>query len=128
MDGKVWVANQDAGTVSAIDANTGAVQTFTVGHQVTNIAAGGGQVLIAVDKSPEDVISALPGKIMTVAMNTDVLQITSPDPATNPYPYNRMLITIPIAAGDDASFAPVLIWMSPKDSLLILMPFDGQFC
>jgi len=92
MSGNVWVANQDAGTVSAIDANTGAVQTFNVGHQVTNLAAGGGTVLIGVDRSPEDVLGALKGQVLTVAMNSDVLQIPAPDPATNPYPYNRMIL------------------------------------
>src|ERR1700738_4827007 len=38
------------------------------------------------------------------------------------------LITIPIAAGEEASFAPVLIWMSPSDSLAMLMLLEGQFC
>src|SRR4030088_3852079 len=36
-------------------------------------------------------------------------------------------MTIPIAAGDEASLAPVLIWMSPRDSLAILIVLDGQF-
>ena len=64
-DGTVWVANQDVGTVSAIDAVTGTVKELVFGHPVTSVAAGGGKVVVTLDRgrSYEDRINALTGSV-----------------------------------------------------------------
>jgi len=64
-DGKLWVANQDVGTVSGIDAVTGRVTTLTFGHPVAAVAAGAGNILVTLDRGRtyEDRIEALTGKI-----------------------------------------------------------------
>jgi peptide/nickel transport system substrate-binding protein len=64
-DGKLWVANQDVGTVSGIDAVTGRVTTLTFGHPVAAVAAGAGNVLVTLDRGRtyEDRIEALTGKV-----------------------------------------------------------------
>src|SRR5439155_10375744 len=64
-DGKLWVANQDIGTVSAIDAITGQVSTLTFGHPVESVAAGGGRLVVNLDqgRTYEDRIEALTGNV-----------------------------------------------------------------
>ena len=64
-DGKVWVANQDIGTVSSIDAVTGKITTLAFAHPASSVAAGGGRVLVTLDqgRTYEDRIEALTGKV-----------------------------------------------------------------
>jgi streptogramin lyase len=39
-DGQVWVANQDVGTVTRIDALTGELRTFSMDHPLVAVVAG----------------------------------------------------------------------------------------
>src|SRR5439155_13139099 len=45
-DGVLWVGNQDAGTVSGIDAVTGGQTTYRFRHPLGAIAAGPGTILV----------------------------------------------------------------------------------
>lgn len=67
-DGQVWVANQDAGTVTRIDALTGQMRTFSMGHVVAAVVAGAGQAMVTVlpGKTFEDEIAALTGDVARV--------------------------------------------------------------
>ena len=63
-DGTVWIANTDAGTVTRIDALTGARRTLRFGHPVT-IALGGGVLAVNLGqgRSYEARIAALKGTV-----------------------------------------------------------------
>ena len=64
-DGVLWVANEDEGTVTGIDANTGSTTaTYRFAHQL-GVAAGGGAVLAFLQSGPsvEQRIAALTGKV-----------------------------------------------------------------
>ena len=92
MDGVVWVGAQDAGEVDAIDANTGRITSYKFGHELTTVAAGAGTVMIGVNRSPDEIIAGVEGNVLHIATTTEFLQAPAPDPATNPYAYNRMLL------------------------------------
>ena len=91
MDGTLWVGNQDDGSVTGIDANTGKITTFTVGHQVGYLAAGDGVLMLGVDRSPEDDIAELEGSVLIVVMTGEPLQQPTADSAVNLTAYNRMI-------------------------------------
>jgi ABC-type oligopeptide transport system substrate-binding subunit/class 3 adenylate cyclase len=63
-NGLLWVANADVGTVSSIDAITGARRTLVFGHP-TSLVAGDGFIAvdIAEGRSYEDRIDALQGSV-----------------------------------------------------------------
>jgi class 3 adenylate cyclase/ABC-type transport system substrate-binding protein len=63
--GVLWVANQDEGTVTGIDAITGKPTTYRFDHPVGLAAAGGGILLAALQPGPtiEKRIDALSGKV-----------------------------------------------------------------
>jgi peptide/nickel transport system substrate-binding protein len=65
-DGVLWVANQDEGTVTGIDAITGKQTTYRFGHPVGVAAAGGGVLLAALQPgtTTEDRIDALSGNVL----------------------------------------------------------------
>jgi class 3 adenylate cyclase/ABC-type transport system substrate-binding protein len=65
LDGTLWVANHDVGTITGIDAITGATATFRFEHPVTTLAAGDGRLLVGVEegRSVEDSIDALTGDV-----------------------------------------------------------------
>jgi class 3 adenylate cyclase len=67
-DGRLWVANQDIGTVSGIDGITGDVRTLTFGHPIQAISAGGGSVLalLSEGRSYEDRIDELTGTVARI--------------------------------------------------------------
>jgi class 3 adenylate cyclase/ABC-type transport system substrate-binding protein len=67
-DGQVWVANQDDGSITKIDAITGEQRTFELGHPVIQVTVGAGQVLVQVlpGKTFEDEIAALEGDVARV--------------------------------------------------------------
>jgi ABC-type transport system substrate-binding protein len=90
MDGTMWVGNQDDGSVTGIDADTGKITTFTIGHQVGSLAAGDGVLMLGLDRSPEDAIAELEGSVLIVAMTGEPLQQPTPDAAVNFTAYNRM--------------------------------------
>ena len=59
---------------------------------MSTVAAGAGQVMVGMNPSPDEIIGALEGKVLHIAMRNEFLQGPAPDPATNPYAYNRMLL------------------------------------
>lgn len=81
-DGRLWVANQDIGTVSGIDGITGDVRTFTFGHPVQAVSAGGDSVLaiLSEGRSYEDRIDELAGTVARIF--TGGYQFGDGDPAT----------------------------------------------
>jgi tRNA A-37 threonylcarbamoyl transferase component Bud32 len=64
--GVLWVANEDEGTVSGIDAITGEQTSYHFGHPLPVQAAGGGVLLAALEPggSVEDSIDALHGRVL----------------------------------------------------------------
>jgi class 3 adenylate cyclase/ABC-type transport system substrate-binding protein len=81
LDGTLWVANHDVGTITGIDAVTGTTRTLRFGHPVTTIAAGAGRLLIGVrpGRSIEDSIDALTGDVAKLIAYKS--QIGDGDPA-----------------------------------------------
>ncbi len=67
-DGKVWVANQDVGSVTVIDAVTGERETYPMGHPTAAAAVGGGQALVTIlpGLTFEDEIASLTGDVARV--------------------------------------------------------------
>ncbi len=62
---ELWVGNQDAGTVTAIDALTGQTRDFAFAHPLQSVAAGSGTVLVQLNpgRTYEDRIDALRGDV-----------------------------------------------------------------
>ena len=79
--GTVWVGNSDVGTVSAIDALTGARRTFRFEHPVQGVAAGSGVLLVTLGPglTYEDVIGGLDGRVAKFFVPAGYL--ATPDPA-----------------------------------------------
>jgi class 3 adenylate cyclase/ABC-type transport system substrate-binding protein/streptogramin lyase len=67
-DGKVWVANQDVGSVTVIDAVTGELETYPMGHLTAAAMVGGGQALVTIlpGTTFEDEIASLTGDVAKV--------------------------------------------------------------
>jgi ABC-type transport system substrate-binding protein len=82
-DGVLWVGNQDAGTVSGIDAVTGNQTTYRFEHPLGAIAAGSGSLLVQMGpgRTYEDRIDALQGKVARFLVQA--YQLSDPDPATS---------------------------------------------
>lgn len=79
-DGVMWVGNQDAGTISGIDATTGGVTTLELGHSHVGIAAGGGEILVSVWPGIEELLAELEGGVLKIAMPGDPFFGLAPDP------------------------------------------------
>ncbi|HEY7282450.1 MAG TPA: ABC transporter substrate-binding protein [Actinomycetota bacterium] len=77
---ELWVGNQDAGTVTSIDALTGKTRNFRFGHPLQAVAAGAGTVLVQLNqgRTYEDRIDALHGSVARLLV--DPYQMES-DPA-----------------------------------------------
>jgi ABC-type transport system substrate-binding protein len=80
--GVLWVANQDVGTVSGIDAVTGARTTYRFEHPLQALAAGSGSLLVQLKpgRTYEDRIDALEGKVAKFLVGAFQLD---GDPATS---------------------------------------------
>jgi hypothetical protein len=80
-DGVLWVANQDAGTATAIDAATGKRTTYRFDHPLQAVAAGAGLVLVQLNlgRTYEDRIDALKGTVARLLVQA--YQLERPDPA-----------------------------------------------
>ncbi|MGA9161280.1 MAG: ABC transporter substrate-binding protein, partial [Actinomycetota bacterium] len=78
----VWVGNSDVGTVTGIDALTGARRNFRFEHPVQGVAAGSGALMITLGpgRTYEDVIDGLDGKVARLFAPAGFL--ATPDPAT----------------------------------------------
>jgi ABC-type oligopeptide transport system substrate-binding subunit len=89
-DGQVWVANQDAGTVTRIDALTGELRTFSMDHPVVTVVTGANQAMVTVwpGKTFEDEIASLTGDVARVLVPAYAyLQL---DPAIADYAGNAL--------------------------------------
>ncbi len=80
-DGTLWVVNQDVGSVTGIDAATGAERTFRFGHPLQTVAALHGRLLVSINPGPtyDDRIDALKGKVARLII--PIYQFDHPDPA-----------------------------------------------
>jgi class 3 adenylate cyclase/ABC-type transport system substrate-binding protein len=65
-DGKLWTANNDAGTATGIDAITGQVTTYHLGHPVGVVAAGAGALLgwLQPGESIEQIVDEQGGNVL----------------------------------------------------------------
>jgi len=86
-DGRLWVANQDVGTVTGIDAATGETRVFRFGHPLQSVAALQGKLLVEINpgRTYEDRIDVLEGKVARLIV--PIYQLANdnrPDPAVAP--------------------------------------------
>ena len=80
--GIVWVGNSDVGTVSGVDALTGADRTLRFEHPIQGVAAGSDVLAVALGpgRTYEDVINGLEGEVARFFVPTG--RLATPDPAT----------------------------------------------
>ena len=80
-DGKLWVVNQDIGTLTGIDAVAGAERTFRFGHPLEAVAALRGKLLVEINqgRTYEDRINGLTGRVVRLIDPT--YEFDHPDPA-----------------------------------------------
>jgi DNA-binding SARP family transcriptional activator/streptogramin lyase len=87
--GRIWVANQDVGTVTGVDVTTGDVRTLRFGHPVQSVAAIGERLLVELNEglTYEDRIDQLHGKVAKLI--TPIYVFDPPDPglAANPWAF-----------------------------------------
>ena len=86
-DGTLWVANQDVGTVTGIDAATGESRVLRFGHPLQSVAALHGKLLVEMNpgRTYEDRIDALGGNVARLIV--PIYQLANdnhPDPAVVP--------------------------------------------
>ena len=86
-DGRLWVVNQDVGTVTGIDAATGDSRILRFGHPLQSVAALHGKLLVEINpgRTYEDRIDALEGKVARLIV--PIYQLANdnrPDPAVAP--------------------------------------------
>ena len=64
-DGRLWVVNQDAGSVTGIDAASGSERVFQFGHPLNSVTALGREVLVVIEpgKTVADQIEQLKGDV-----------------------------------------------------------------
>ena len=67
LGGTMWVAVQDQGKLVGIDTTSGARREIVTGHQTVSVAAGHGQLLVTVDRTPEETIAAIDGDVLTIS-------------------------------------------------------------
>ena len=81
-EGMIWAANSDVGTVTGIDALTGARRTFRFDHPVQGVAAGSGVLTVTLGpgRTYEDVIDGLRGTVARFFVPSG--QLARPDPAS----------------------------------------------
>ena len=81
-EGVVRVGNSDVGTVSGVDAVSGARRTFRFEHPVQGVAAGAGMLMVTLGPGPtyEDVIDGLHWTVARFFAPAGFL--AAPDPAT----------------------------------------------
>jgi ABC-type oligopeptide transport system substrate-binding subunit len=106
-DGRVWVANDDEGTVTGIDAITGRPTTYRFDHPVPVASAGGGTLLAVLGpgRATEERIDALTGKVIRLFSQQGALNgleaalNTSPAALQIDYATCAKLLNYPDAAG-----------------------------
>jgi DNA-binding SARP family transcriptional activator/ABC-type transport system substrate-binding protein/streptogramin lyase len=77
-DGAVWAAGGRAGAVDRIDPTTDAVRRYPVGHLVAGGAEQGGVVAAGVQRSGDDLIAGLRGRVVRIALAEDSIDSTDP--------------------------------------------------
>ena len=80
-EGVLWVANGDVGTVTGIDAVTGATRTYRFHHPTPDVGAGAGRLLVSVKPglTYDDLIAALRGRVAKLLVQP--YQLADGDPA-----------------------------------------------
>jgi DNA-binding SARP family transcriptional activator/ABC-type transport system substrate-binding protein len=93
-DGRVWVQNHDAGTVTAIDTVTGASRSYSMGHLVGPIAAGNGLVAVMVESQElyDDTIASLQGNVARIML--PAYFTVSQEPAVTDIESNPLMVQI----------------------------------
>jgi DNA-binding SARP family transcriptional activator len=86
-DGKLWVSNGSAGTLTSIDAATGGEHTYRFGHPLLTEAAIGRYVLVAITEglTVEEQLAKLHGPIAKLIV--PIFQFDPPDPPLNSNPF-----------------------------------------
>jgi DNA-binding SARP family transcriptional activator len=86
-DGTLWVSNQDAGTLTSIDAATGALRTYRFSHPLGTEAALGRYMIVGIRSglTVEQELSRLHGTIARLVV--PVYQFDPPDPPLNTNPF-----------------------------------------
>lgn len=79
-DGKMWVGNQDAGTISGIDVVTGGITTHHIGHGHVGIAAVAGQIAVSVWPSAEEAVADIEGSVLHISVTGAPFYSLAPDP------------------------------------------------
>lgn len=80
----MWVTNVNTGALTGIDLVTGALdQKIDTGHATLAVAAGGGELMIAVTLTVDEAIAELDGNVLTIATNGIPWWDPAPDPALN---------------------------------------------
>ncbi len=90
VDGVLWVANFDDGTVTGIDALTGGIKTrYSFGHQVGGLVAGDGVLLVTVNpgRLMEARIDSLAGTVAKFFAHQNELGAGEPALSTDPGAY-----------------------------------------
>jgi DNA-binding SARP family transcriptional activator/streptogramin lyase len=86
-DGKLWVSNADAGTLTSIDAASGETRTYRFGHPLGTEAALGRYVIVAIiaGRTVQDQLKTLHGRVAKLIV--PIFQFDPPDPPLNSYPF-----------------------------------------
>ncbi len=77
----MWVGVQDTGTLVGINMVTGATRSIHIGHLIYTISKAGDDLAVTLGPTPEEVIAAVDGDVLTIASPFGPFQ--SSDPATS---------------------------------------------
>jgi ABC-type transport system substrate-binding protein/class 3 adenylate cyclase/streptogramin lyase len=88
----MWATNVNTGVVTGIDLVTGDLRGIDTGHATQAIAAGGGEIMVAVGPTVDEMIAGLDGSVLTIAVSGTPWTNPSPDPAMNWSPHVRQVL------------------------------------
>ncbi len=81
-DDTMWVTNVNTGELTGIDLVTGELdREIDTGHATLAVAAGGGEIMVAVGPTIDESIASLDGSVLTLAVAGTPWTDPSPDPA-----------------------------------------------
>lgn len=85
-NGKLWVSNESAGTLTSIDAATGGMHTYRFGHPLGTEAALGRYELLAITEglTVDDLLATVHGKVAKLIV--PIYDLDPPDPPRNSNP------------------------------------------